>query len=70
MPPLYEYFCESCGNQEELLQKFNDPSPACNVCNSGSLDKDVVQYMTKKMSKGSFILKGGCWYSDGYSKKG
>ena len=25
--PLYEYMCESCGKEEEVLQKYHDPAP-------------------------------------------
>jgi putative FmdB family regulatory protein len=30
--PLYEYQCMSCENKVELMQKFNDPPPVCDLC--------------------------------------
>ena len=35
--PLYEYKCELCGREEEMLQKFTDPPPeVCEGC--GAVD--------------------------------
>ncbi len=63
--PLYEYACSACGKLNEVLQKVSDPSPkACDGCGaSGTLSRVV--------SRTSFVLKGGGWYSDlyGSSKK-
>ena len=59
--PLYEYGCSDCGHDFEIMQKMSDPVPAnCPKCNGAKLEK--------LMSSGSFQLKGGGWYSDGYSK--
>jgi putative FmdB family regulatory protein len=59
--PIYEYICEQCHMREELLQKFNEPSPhECPTCHAaGSLKKIVT--------RSSFHLKGGGWYKDLYS---
>ncbi len=59
--PIYEYSCQSCGKTIDVLQKVSDPTPeACTACGtSGSLSKVV--------SRSSFVLKGGGWYSDLYS---
>ncbi len=57
--PLYEYNCEDCDHEIEIIQKFTDPSPEeCPKC-TGSLKK--------KTSQSSFVLKGGGWYKEGYS---
>ncbi len=57
--PIYEYVCEKCGHQFENLQRTNDPAPAeCPACNSAKLHRVV--------SRSSFQLKGGGWYSDLY----
>lgn len=58
--PIYEYRCARCGNTMEILQKVSDPPPAtCPTCEAtGSLDRLV--------SRTSFQLKGGGWYSDLY----
>jgi putative FmdB family regulatory protein len=59
--PIYEYSCQSCGKTIDVLQKVSDPTPeACTACGAtGSLSKIV--------SRSSFVLKGGGWYSDLYS---
>src|SRR5687767_12001845 len=59
--PIYEYSCQSCGKTIDVLQKVSDPTPeACTACGAtGSL--------TKLVSRSSFVLKGGGWYSDLYS---
>src|SRR5689334_2380836 len=59
--PIYEYTCEKCGKTTDVLQKVNDPAPAtCESCGAeGSLARQV--------SRTSFVLKGGGWYSDLYS---
>ncbi len=59
--PVYEYSCKSCEKTIDVLQKVSDPTPeACSACGAqGSLSKVV--------SRSSFVLKGGGWYSDLYS---
>ena len=59
--PIYEYSCQSCGKIIDVLQKVSDPTPeTCTACGAtGSL--------TKLVSRSSFVLKGGGWYSDLYS---
>ena len=57
--PIYEYQCESCRSITEALQGISDePLNTCPEC-SGK--------MSKLISQSSFHLKGGGWYSDGYS---
>lgn len=59
--PLYEYRCQSCGDEFETIQKFSDrPLTRCKKCH-GKLEK--------LFSRSSFLLKGGGWYSDGYHQK-
>lgn len=55
--PLYEFVCENCGNERELLSKPGD----IKQCSCGST-------LTKKVSNTNFQLKGKGWYKDGYSK--
>ena len=53
--PIYEYQCEKCGHQLEVLQKFSDsPRVNCPSCQEAGLRKLV--------SAASFRLKGGGWY--------
>lgn len=58
--PLYEYLCKKCNHKFEKRQKMTDETiPKCPKCNGNC---------RKLISGTSFILKGGGWYSDGYSK--
>ncbi|HZV83125.1 MAG TPA: zinc ribbon domain-containing protein [Geobacteraceae bacterium] len=57
--PVYEYQCEACNYQFELRQKFSDPpAEICPEC-SGAVKKLI--------SSTAFALKGGGWYTEGYS---
>jgi putative FmdB family regulatory protein len=58
--PLYEYQCDSCGNQFELRQKFSD-EPAKECPNCGGPIKKLI-------SQSAFALKGSGWYAEGYNK--
>ncbi|MBK7863315.1 MAG: zinc ribbon domain-containing protein [Archangiaceae bacterium] len=61
--PIYEYECEKCGNPIDVLQKIGDPAPAkCEKC--GAKGK-----MKRRVSKSSFVLKGGGWGADLYGNK-
>lgn len=64
--PIYEYKCNKCGKALEIMHKVSDPAPAkCPECQAeASLERLV--------SRSSFQLKGGGWYSDLYAsaKKG
>ncbi len=58
--PIYEYRCEKCENQFEMLQKITAaPLKECPEC-GGPVHKLV--------SATSFILKGGGWYATDYGK--
>ena len=60
--PIYEYSCADCEHVFELVQKMTDPAPEnCPSCGGSNVGK--------MMSSGAFHLKGGGWYSDGYSKE-
>lgn len=60
--PIYEYVCEACARVSEHMQKVSDPPPAtCPACGQGPLVKAV--------SRTSFQLKGGGWYSDLYASR-
>jgi putative FmdB family regulatory protein len=60
--PIYEYRCKSCGNVVEVIQRIGDrPLRKCREC-SGRMEKLV--------SRAAFILKGGGWFAEGYSKGG
>ena len=60
--PIYEYKCDICGHQFEILQKINDvPAKTCPECNSHSLRKLV--------SAAAFKLKGTGWYETDFKTK-
>lgn len=63
--PIYEYRCDECGHELEVMQKFSDePLKDCPEC-GGKVHKLI--------SNTSFVLKGSGWYADGYAstaKKG
>lgn len=60
--PVYEYQCQACQDIIEVRQSMADaPLTTCPAC-AGALKKII--------SMTSFSLKGGGWYSDGYSSAG
>jgi len=58
--PIYEYRCQECQQSFEEWQKdFSERQVPCPVC-GGKAERLI--------SSTSFVLKGGGWYSDLYSK--
>lgn len=55
--PVYEFECD-CGEIIEELVRMDTKSIICSKCSKTA---------RKIMSQCSFELKGGGWYSDGYS---
>jgi putative FmdB family regulatory protein len=54
--PIYEYRCDSCSHELEVLQKFSDPAlKACPSCGTENLKKLI--------SAAGFQLKGTGWYA-------
>lgn len=59
--PIYEYQCQKCEKIIDVLQKVSDPAPAkCEACGAENS-------LSRQVSRTSFVLKGGGWYSDLYS---
>lgn len=57
--PIYEYRCAQCARVTEVLVKVGARGPRkCEHC-SGKLNKIV--------SRSAFHLKGGGWFSEGYT---
>ena len=53
--PIYEYVCEECGHEVEVLQKISAPPlTKCSNCGKPS--------MKKKVSAAAFRLSGSGWY--------
>jgi putative FmdB family regulatory protein len=63
--PIYEYRCEACDHELEVIQKMSDPVLSeCPECKRDSLKKVI--------SAAAFRLKGSGWYETdfkGGSKK-
>ena len=54
--PIYEYRCDSCGHQDEHLQKVSEPLlEACPACAKATY--------RKLLSAAGFQLKGSGWYA-------
>ena len=54
--PIYEYYCEVCKSNFELIQKISDkPAKKCIKCNKSTK-------VVKLVSAAGFRLKGGGWY--------
>lgn len=53
--PIYEYTCQACGHETEVLHKISDPAPKkCPECGKPKLAKQV--------SAAGFRLAGGGYY--------
>ncbi|GBE07804.1 MAG TPA: zinc ribbon domain-containing protein [Gammaproteobacteria bacterium] len=61
--PIYEYKCEECGHQLEVIQKFSDdPLTECPKCKK--------QALKKMISASAFHLKGTGWYETDFKNSG
>ncbi len=61
--PIYEYQCQSCQHEFEILQKLSDaPLTDCPECRSPRL--------RKKISAAGFRLAGSGWYETDFKKSG
>ena len=61
--PIYEYRCQSCGHQQEFLQKVSDaPLTTCPQCAKPSF--------SKLLSAAGFQLKGSGWYATDFKGGG
>ena len=59
--PNYEYVCEKCNHQFELIQKFSDPPVIeCPLCQG---------QVRKLISSPGIMFKGSGWYVTDYSDK-
>lgn len=59
--PTYEYECGECKHEWASEQSIkDDPEKRCPKCG-----KETAKRL---ISRSGFILQGGCWSTDGYSK--
>ena len=49
--PLYEYKCNTCGKNMELLLSNSKKSPACKYCNSKDLTRLLSTFSTSAKDK-------------------
>ena len=60
--PIYEFVCEDCGYEEDLMRKISEPSQTlCPKCGS--------QNFMKQLSAANFKLKGSGWYETDFKNK-
>ena len=60
--PLYEYQCEKCGGQFEVMQKFSDVPLSVHEACGGSVHR--------LLSAPALQFKGSGWYVTDYAKSG
>ncbi len=65
--PLYEYRCTKCKHEFEQIMGMKDPNPPC-THKSENTEEHCGGETERLISRSSFTLKGGGWYSDGYGK--
>ena len=57
--PIYEYHCEACGHEFEVMQKITEePIRKCEQCGKMKAKRSI--------SRTSFVLKGSGWYVTDY----
>ncbi len=60
--PIYEYRCNGCGHEMELMQRMSDdPMKDCPVCKESKLKKLI--------SAAGFKLKGSGWYESDFKSQ-
>ncbi len=68
--PIYEYACQSCGNEFELLVR-SDTSLECPSCHSSQLDKQLSVFATAESTSAAASAPafaspcGSCGHPDG-----
>ena len=58
--PLYEYQCDACGEQFELLVRAQE-EPACPTCHSSRLGKRLSVPAAPVNASGSLPMADGGW---------
>ncbi|MCB9507237.1 MAG: zinc ribbon domain-containing protein [Myxococcales bacterium] len=56
--PIYEYRCAACGHDFDRLQRVGADAPSCPSCGATET--------SRRVSLGSFQLKGSGWYASDY----
>lgn len=59
--PIYEYQCDACGHQLEMLQKIaEEPARDCPSCQT--------PHLRRLISAAGFRLKGSGWYETDFKR--
>jgi len=59
--PIYAYRCNSCGQQDDVLQKMSDALlTVCPACNN--------ETYSKQLTAPGFHLKGSGWYATDFKR--
>lgn len=64
--PIREFECPNCGKKIEILQMGSSDKIVSPLCFEEKCEHAV---MNSVISTSSFILSGGGWAKDGYSKR-
>lgn len=61
--PIYEYHCQNCNHDFEILQKLNESGATlCSQCHSS-------EHVRRVISAAGFELKGTGWYATDFKNK-
>ncbi len=59
--PIYEYHCDDCGSDFELLVRSASDKPNCIKCDSNKVDKKLSVFSASVATPASkCAMKGGC----------
>ncbi|MBM82002.1 MAG: FmdB family transcriptional regulator [Planctomycetaceae bacterium] len=61
--PIFEYQCQSCESEFELLIRSRESQPACPDCGSDELDK-LISAPSAHVSTGGLPIASSCPPSD------
>ncbi|MCK4817912.1 hypothetical protein KA005_19225 [bacterium] len=62
---IYEYQCLSCGEIIPIKHPITNPARTLLYCPTCKR----MRFVKRLISKTSFVLKGGAWAKDGYTKE-
>ena len=58
--PIYEYICQKCGKNQEILLKTLDENPHCQECQSDDLKRKLSLFSSRVGSSAPSCGAGGC----------
>jgi len=66
--PQYEYRCLDCDYSVTVTRTVDQRDALPPECRHKGKYDELDHAMKRQISRTSFLLKGGGWYKDGYSK--